>query len=287
MKAFHHSHPPWPAGFAAHGLKTGHGWLRLMAGGRGRPLVMVHGLGGSAEDFRQLCSLLGDSFTCLVPDLPGFGFSSKPDLPYTPPFFAGVLAELARELGLARPAWLGHSMGGHSVLWLAATRPELVARVAAICPSGGHLTPPWLLRLLSALLADVDRLRLFHPGLLRFIVAHICGQPLRGPLSPEAQELLQRIKAQWSGPQRPLLERAFIRSARGVLAHPVWPLLPGIKAPLLIMAGRGDQIVPEHMTERLRLYAPAGSQFARVGGGHMPPYLAAWELAQALRRFLG
>jgi pimeloyl-ACP methyl ester carboxylesterase len=248
---------------------------------------MVHGLGGSAEDFRQLCALLAGDFTCLVPDLPGFGLSQKPDLPYTPPFFAQVLAELAAQLGLGRPAWLGHSLGGQAVLWLAATRPSLASRVVALCPAGGHLCPPLGQRLLARLAAHSDRLRLFHPGLIRPLVAAICGQPLRGPLSPAVEELAQRVKDQWSGPERPLLERSFIRAGRGVLAHPVWPLLPRLEAPLLLLAGQGDHIVPPAATDRLRLYAPAGTVFAVVAGGHMPPYLAAWELAQAVRRFLG
>jgi pimeloyl-ACP methyl ester carboxylesterase len=263
------------------------GWLRLMAGGRGRPLVMVHGLGGSAEDFRQLCALLGDSFTCLVLDLPGFGFSAKPDLPYTQPFFVQVLVELADELGLARPSWLGHSMGGQIVLGLAATRPKLAHRVVAVCPSGGHLRPSPIQRLLEALLSRGDCLRFFHPGLVPLAVAYVCGDPLRGPLTPAIAELAERIKTQWSGPERPLLERSLIRSARGLLAHPVWPLLPQVRAPLLLLAARGDRVIPQAQTERLRLYAPADTVFQRIGGGHMPPYLAAWELAQAVRRFLG
>jgi pimeloyl-ACP methyl ester carboxylesterase len=160
-------------------------------------------------------------------------------------------------------------------------------KVVALCPAGGHLRIDARHRLLSRLPTRTGRLPFFHPGLVRLNVAWGFGEPLFGPNSPSCREVQERVLRQWDGPERPLLERAFIRAGRGILAQPVWPLLPEITAPLMITSGQGDHIIPPSQTERLRLYAPQGTRHAMVRGGHMPHYLAAWELAQTVRRFLG
>ncbi len=278
---------PWPPGFQPYRLELSWGQARLLCGGSGPALFLVHGLGGCAEDFRQLAALLAGSFTCLIPDLPGFGLSSKPDVPYSPDFFAQALGEMARELGLNSALWLGHSLGGHSVLKLAVSQPDLARKVVAVCPSGGHLAPCLRQRLALTLATPEDRLRLFHPLAARWSVSWIFGEPLHGPNSAVCRETQQRIAAQWVGPERPLLERAFIRSGLGALAQPVWPLLPSLRAPLLLIAGQGDRVIPAEQTDRLRLHAPPGSSYLSMRGGHMPPFLAAWELARAVLSFAG
>jgi len=127
-----------PPGFQQTWLRWDQGWLRLVAGGQGPALVLVHGLGGSAEDFYDLAPRLAGRFACLMPDLPGFGLSHKPDAPYSIPWFVEILAEMLQALGLDSAHWLGHSMGGQIVFWLAKEHPQLARRVVALCPAGGQ-----------------------------------------------------------------------------------------------------------------------------------------------------
>ncbi len=279
--------PPPPPGFRRLWLAQSWGWQHLLAGGEGPPLFMVHGLGGSHLDFLALLPRLGQDFTCLVPDLPGFGFSSKPDVSYDTEFFTQTMADLAGGLDLSRAAWVGHSMGGQVVLWLATSRPDLVERVAAICPAGGRDHPGLAHQGLFQLLTSGDRFRLFHPRLLDLALSHVFGQPYLGPDTWSGMAAVrQRMRDFWSQPRRPLLERSLIRSARGVLGHPLRGHLDGLAMPVLLVEGQGDRVTPPRETANLWRALPPGARRQTLPGGHVPPYLAPERLGEVLLAFL-
>lgn len=68
-------------------------------------------------------------------DLRGHGASSAPEGPYAIETFAGDLAWLCRELGLARPVVVGHSMGAQVALALAAAEPDLPSALVLVDPA--------------------------------------------------------------------------------------------------------------------------------------------------------
>jgi len=227
--------------------------------------------------------MLADRFTLIIPDLFGFGRSAKPDAPYTSAWFCQTLADLARELGLSRAAWLGHSLGGLLVLRLGASHPELASKVAAVCPAGGHNRISPERRLLLWLLArPSDRLRLWHPVMLSLAMHWI----FENPDLPAARRLLGRLRRQWSGLERPLLERSFIRAARDLLQNPVWPLLGKMNAPALLVAGTKDRVIPQREIDRL-LSRLAQGRLCLLKGDHMLPLSRPSELAQAILNFFG
>jgi pimeloyl-ACP methyl ester carboxylesterase len=100
----------------------------------------VHSLGSSAEDLFALAPRLAKLRRCVLVDLFGSGFSVLPEAGYTPEFFASALEEQDGRLGLKRSAWLGYSLGGLVVLWLATHRPNLTERVAT--PALGRAVAP-------------------------------------------------------------------------------------------------------------------------------------------------
>src|SRR5689334_9717719 len=63
-------------GFSERELEWRGARLRYAVGGAGPPLVLVHGLGGTIENWRALTPLLAERHRVLVPDLPGHGHSS-------------------------------------------------------------------------------------------------------------------------------------------------------------------------------------------------------------------
>ncbi|MCA1905576.1 MAG: alpha/beta hydrolase [Desulfarculus sp.] len=279
--------PPPPPGFRRLRLAQSWGWQHLLAGGDGPPLFLIHGLGGSHRDFLSLLPHLGRHFTCLVPDLPGFGLSAKPDASYRTDFFCQTLVELTEALGVDRADWVGHSMGGQIVLWLAASRPERVGRVAAIGPAGGHHRRQPAQRCLLWLLTNGDRFRFFHPRLLDLGLSHVFGQPYFGPDTwPGMAEVRRYAHAFWSTPERPRLERALIRSAKGVLDHSLLDRLGGLARPVLLVEGQGDRVIPARQTADLWGALPPGNQRVSLPGGHMPPYLEPEGLTQVLLAFL-
>jgi pimeloyl-ACP methyl ester carboxylesterase len=71
-------------------------------------LVLVHGLGAFAERWEHVIPELSKKYTVIAPDLPGFGYSDKPSLDYTPQFFAEFLSDFLETIGKNRiPMYYG------------------------------------------------------------------------------------------------------------------------------------------------------------------------------------
>jgi pimeloyl-ACP methyl ester carboxylesterase len=137
--------------------------------GQGRPLVLIHGLGGSICNFRYNIPALSERLRVVALDLKGFGYSERPTAgDYSLAAQARLVGELMDRLGIPRAAVLGHSMGGAIALRLAATAPEKVDRLILVGSAPpGRMVPrfaaspplPSLLRLGTALVLHQPRLR--------------------------------------------------------------------------------------------------------------------------------
>ena len=110
--------------------------MRYYVGGEGPPLVLVHGLAGSASNWDEVAELLLGRFRLLVPDLPGHGASAAFPAVATLDPFAERLASLAKLEGMGRAAIAGHSMGGVIGLRLAVNHPELVSALVLTASAG-------------------------------------------------------------------------------------------------------------------------------------------------------
>ena len=101
--------------------------------GSGPPVVLIHGLGGTgAGIWKNLAPGLEREFTVVTCDLRGAGRSEIPPGPYSLDDFVGDLRGLVEQLGLERPALVGHSFGGTIALAYAAAYPGDVSAVVAM-----------------------------------------------------------------------------------------------------------------------------------------------------------
>lgn len=108
----------------------------------GHVVVFLHGSGPGASgwsNFRHNIDVLVDAgHRVLLPDLPGYGLSDKPEeREYTNDFFVQALAELLDGLGLQQPVTLlGNSLGGAIALAYTLARPQRVASLILMAPGG-------------------------------------------------------------------------------------------------------------------------------------------------------
>lgn len=97
--------------------------------GDGFPVVMIHGLGGTANMFQpQLSALAG--YRVLRVDLPGSGRSARPHEPLTIEAMAEAVKRTAGAAGISRAHFVGHSMGTIVCQKLAVSDPSLVSSLA-------------------------------------------------------------------------------------------------------------------------------------------------------------
>lgn len=109
--------------------------------GSGTPVVFIHGSGPGASGFSNFKLnypvFAAAGYRVIVPDLPGYGLSSKPqDAQYTLDFFVGVLHETLTALGIFRCVLLGNSLGGAIALKYALDYPDAVTKLILMAPGG-------------------------------------------------------------------------------------------------------------------------------------------------------
>jgi pimeloyl-ACP methyl ester carboxylesterase len=234
----------------------------------GPPMVLVHGLGGRAEDWRNLAPWLAQAgFRVYMPDLPGFGRSEKPaGFSYSVRGQAEVLAGFLDAMGLKRVDLAGWSMGGAIVQHVAAKHPERVRRLILLDALGINEKPNWDTRLFTptspAEVEQLDTLLMPNPPRIPgFIVRDI----LR--VSDERAWVVRRAIASMSA------------------SDATDSLLPQFKMPVLIVWDAEDRIFPLSQGEKMHSLVPQ-SQFAIIHGcGHMAPVNCAAQIGPKMVEF--
>lgn len=108
-----------------------------LEGGRGEPLVLVHGFGTDKDNFTRVARWLTPHYRVIIPDLVGFGESSHlHDVDYRFAAQARRVREFTQALGLTQLSLGGNSMGGGIVLSYAAQYPKDVASLWLLDPAG-------------------------------------------------------------------------------------------------------------------------------------------------------
>ena len=165
--------------------------LQALEAGQGPPLVLLHGLFGSARNWGAVQKALAADFRVVALDLRNHGASPHaPGMKYAAQ--AEDVAETLAALGIENAALLGHSMGGKAAMMLALTQPEMVERliVADIAP---RPYPPALRATVAAMQAAP-----LHAGLTR----QEADQSLRAavPEAPIRSFLLQNLRFEATPP---------------------------------------------------------------------------------------
>ncbi len=223
------------AGFRSQRLQLPRARVRVWRGGRGDPLVFVHGFGTEASvNWSQQLPAARRRFAVIAPDLPGFGASDRVGDARTIAFQVDCLHDLVTRLGCGRVRLVGHSMGGWISLAFAATHPELVERLVVVDAAGLRFDPDLSLqRVLLPETADDARDLIAAnfqrpPRLPRFVLRDVV-RSCRREFANRAEILRQLVYG----------------------AEYLDERLANIAAPTLIVWGRADVITPVALGERL------------------------------------
>jgi pimeloyl-ACP methyl ester carboxylesterase len=196
--------------------------------GHGEPLLLIHGLGSSTEDWELQVRALAGSFTVIAYDVRGHGKTAKPGGKYSVPQFAADAAKLIGVLGLGPVHVMGLSMGGMIAFQLAADHPELV-RSLVIVNSG----PEMVLRTWQERAAIMQR-RL----IVRMMGMRKMGEVLAMRLLPAPQyaALRETFAERWARNDK----SAYLRALSALVGWSVTDKLPSIRCPVLVVAADQD-----------------------------------------------
>ncbi len=196
--------------------------------GQGEPVLLIHGLGSSTEDWEPQVNALRTGFTVVTYDVRGHGKTAKPAGKYSVPQFAMDAAKLIERLGLGPVHVMGLSMGGMIAFQLASDRPDLV-RSIIIVNSG----PEMILRTWKEKVAIFQR-----RVIVRVMGMSKMGEVLAGRLlpAPEHAALRETFVERW-GRNDP---GAYLRALSALVGWSVMAKLPAIKCPVLVVAADQD-----------------------------------------------
>jgi pimeloyl-ACP methyl ester carboxylesterase len=252
-------------------------------GGEGQPLLMVHGLGGSALNWAAVGPELSKHYHAVAIDLAGFGQTPLFRRSATLGANANLVHRFAEQV-LGQPVILmGNSMGGHIGILEAGDHPASVSALILVDPAIPGLRAirhqAGLLGVTAAIsipgLAEivVDRRvrRLGAERLVRQTIEMVAADPARiDPALMDAHVLLTRERGNL-GRQN---SRAFLQATRSLglrMADPrFWIKVRKVKAPTLVVHGALDRLIPVSAVRDLARRRPDWSLEVLEGVGHVP-----------------
>jgi pimeloyl-ACP methyl ester carboxylesterase len=254
--------------------------LHVVEAGSGPPLLMLHGYGGSIENFGEQVGPLARHFRVIALDLLGFGLSDRtPDAGYSLTAHTERVRAFLDRMGIDRAALLGHSMGGAIAMRLAAAQPERVDRLivcAGAAPDDVHRRP-WL-PLVQPLFPLPAAVLWSNPRLLRRAVRRVTYDP---------QFLTDE---RWERYRRPMRLRgtaaALMKMANDVrLDQPVDP--GAVTTRTLLLWGEADPVVPLRVAHRLHQTMPDARLEVVPRAGHLVLEERPEACSEIILRFLG
>ncbi len=118
-------------------------------GNSGPVVILLHGLGASAEVWMHNIDTLAKNHRVLVPDLAGFGRSERPSPSFSPLDYIGFLNDFMAALDIERASLVGQSLGGAVALKYALQFPQKVEKLVLADCGGFGKEVIWTLRLMS------------------------------------------------------------------------------------------------------------------------------------------
>ena len=138
-----------PSGFAEHLSEVNGVQLHYYLGGKGSPVVLLHGYAQTGRMWFPIMPILAERHTVVVPDLRGAGGSDKPESGYDKKNMAVDIHELCASLGFDRVGVAGHDIGLMVAYAFAAQFPRATERLVlmdAFLPGIGDWKKVWLMR---------------------------------------------------------------------------------------------------------------------------------------------
>lgn len=228
--------------------------------GQGDTVLLLHGWASSLRPYRQLMEQLCVKYRVIALDFPGMGQSEEPPEPWDVDGFADFTLAFLEQFGVEKISLVGHSYGGRVILKLAnRDLPFAIDRIVLIDSAG--IKPPSSKK-------KSARQRVYKLGKWFLSLKPVAR------LFPTALEKL-RVKfgsADYAAAS-PIMRQCLVKAVNEDLSH----LLPGVKAPTLLVWGDRDTATPLSDAKQMEQAIPNAGLALIPGTGHFSfvenPYL--------------
>ena len=203
----------------------------LESGKSGDTMVLIHGLGASAERWLGVIPTFSRHYRVIVPDLVGFGCSDKPSIDYTPEMFIDFLDKFFLATDASNSIVVGSSLGGQLAADFASTHGSHIQKLILVSPAGmmKHTTPALDAYIMAALFPNMKNAR------AAFALMEGSGRKVNSAIT---RGFVARMKM-------PNAKLAFMSTLLGLKnSETIDKKLPKIIAPTLLVWGLNDPVIP-------------------------------------------
>ncbi len=232
----------------------------LESGASGDTLVLLHGLGASAERWLDVTPFFEDHFHLVIPDLIGFGYSDKPTTDYTSNLFLQFLKDFLRVARISNPYIIGSSLGGQIAALYASSHSEDIKKLVLVSPAGTMTK--------STKSLDAYIMAAMYPNSQNAQNAFELMEGSREKI-PDAtiSEFVTRMRL-------PNAKLAFMSTVLGMKSsESIISKLPSITVPTMIIWGADDPVIPIHYADGFVSAIP-GVVFSKMSRCGHTPYVA-------------
>jgi pimeloyl-ACP methyl ester carboxylesterase len=262
---------------------------RYLTAGTGPPLVLLHGAGDNALDWRWVLPALARTHRVYAPDLPGSPDSARPAVDYSPAFFERFVAGFLDALGVERAAVVGNSLGGLVALRLALSEPARVTALVLVDSAG-------LGRAVNPAFTSVNVFGPFEAAIPFWRTPVGARQRAWGRTALLFAHTPGSVPGEWLAEQcRLALSPGYLEAHLTVLRALVGPFgqrevlvdrLLSLKMPTLVVWGARDRVFPESQARDAVARLQEGSLALIPDCGHMPHVECPDRFLGALEGFL-
>jgi len=219
-------------------------------------LILLHGLGASAERWEDVIPLFAKKFRVIVPDLIGFGYSDKPTIDYTTDYFAEFMSKFVEKVGIKEMNIIGSSLGGQIAAEFIINQNVDVKKLVLVSPSGvmKHSTPALNTYISAALYPNTDS-------------ALNAFQVMSGRKNID-EKIISKFVARM---QLPNAKMAFMSTLLGLSnAQIITEKLQLLTIPTLVVWGENDPVIPIEYAQSFVSAINDCRFYKMVGCGHTP-----------------
>ena len=252
-------------GFRTRFIDVGDVTWSFLEGGRrsADTVVLVHGFGADKDNWPMYGRRLAREYHVIIPDLPGFGESSKdPAASYDGATQAARLLRFIDALQLERVHLAGNSMGGLIALRFALAYPERLISLALLDNAGVLGTKRSELELAAA--RGENPLTVSSVAEYDELLSFVMRKP------PPLPGVVKQVLADNAIAHQTLWDSIFWPLRDEMLNRPLNEQLGDIKAPTLVMWGRHDRLIDVSCVEVLAAGLPDNECLVFEGIGHLP-----------------
>ncbi len=271
-------------------------------GGRGSPVVFIHGLGSSGYmEWRKNLEIAASRHRVFAPDLPGYGRTDKPRARYTIPYFARFIERYMDDRRLRSAVVVGTSLGGRVALEVALEQPRLVRKLVLVNTLGlgrpkvrmaqvayGLVSLP---RVGEAVMGFArDALRWASPTMIRRVAGRYAGVSTDLELTMD-DTYLDDLREMYAADE---FRSAYLSTVRALInpralfggQHDVTRRLNELKIPVQLIWGADDPLFPVAQAERAHSLIERSKLAVITGAGHTPQAERPEEFNRVLQQFL-